>query len=234
MITRLSGGWSLNKYSGLVPLMALLSACSTVRGLSPVEAFDMPSETEKGYAALAAGDNPTAVKWLTVASNAKPDDPYLMVDLAAAYQRLGRFDQAQKLYQTVVDTAQDVTPAKVADPKLQGKSLARVAAADLALCTACAMPPEAGKAYAALADGNDPEAARWLAAAVQAKPDDLYLKLDLAAADRQLGRNDAARTLDQQIIDTAKEPTPPKLPDSPPRARTITELAAADLALLPK
>ena len=114
----------MHKYLRLLPLLALLTSCGDL---------DTRSDTEKGYAALAEGDNPRAVRWLSAASKAKPDDPYLMLDLAAAYQNLGKFDDARKLYQKVIDTAKDVTPAKVDDPKLQGKTLAEIAAADLAL-----------------------------------------------------------------------------------------------------
>jgi len=123
----------VNRYFGVVSLLALLAACSVVKDFEPESALDMPNETEKGYAALAAGDNPTAVKWLTLAAKDKPDDPYLMLDLAAAYQRLGRFDDARKLYQQGIDNAKNVTPAKVDDPKLQGRTLAEIAAADMAL-----------------------------------------------------------------------------------------------------
>jgi Tetratricopeptide repeat len=107
---------------GLIGLAALLSGCS---------AFDMPSETEKGYAALARGDYPTAVHWLSLASAAKPDDPYLMLDLAAADQKLARFDDARKLYLTVIRIGQDTVPNHVSDESLRGKTLADIATADL-------------------------------------------------------------------------------------------------------
>ena len=235
-------------------LAAALGACSAVQDFSPEHALDMPSPTEKGYAALAAGDNPTAVKWLTVAAQDKPDDPYLTVDLAAAYQRLGRFDDARKLYQGVVDTAAGVVPEKIADAKLQGRDLAQIAAADLAICSACAMPDPAIKAYQAFAAGDFAGAASQLeaAAAVSIGVDNLYLQLDQAATDRRLGRVEAARKHYQVVAEKAKDlPTDPKLPTdsktaldpklptiTPLRpeqhAKTLAEIAEADLAVLGK
>jgi|GEM_PF-5395565 Flp pilus assembly protein TadD len=220
----------------LLPLLALVAACTTIRDFEPGAAFDMPSVTEKGYAALAAGNYPTAVRWLLLATKDKPDDPYLMLDLAAAYQKLGKFAEAERRFQTVVDTAREVTPAKVGDSKLQGKTLAQIAATDLAACSSCDMPPEAGKGYSALAEGDGAAAVHWLSAASAARPDDLYFKLDLAAAEQKLGQIDAARKLYQTIV------TPPPPAAAPAAAaaapilpgRTLAQIAAADLELLAK
>jgi tetratricopeptide (TPR) repeat protein len=118
--------------------LAVLVSCKTVDatvdkvGDTADHAFDMPSNTEKGYAALAEGKNPIAIRWFTLALKDDPDNPYLKLDLAAAQVRLGRFDDARKLYQQVIDTAKDVVPEKASDPALQGKSLADIAAADMA------------------------------------------------------------------------------------------------------
>jgi tetratricopeptide (TPR) repeat protein len=115
-----------------------LAACRTVDatadavGNTAEHAFDMPSEADKGYQALASGNNPAAIKWFSLALKDDPNNAYLKLDLAAAETRLGRFDEARALYQQVIDTAKDVVPEKVADPKLQGKSLAEIAAADVA------------------------------------------------------------------------------------------------------
>jgi tetratricopeptide (TPR) repeat protein len=217
---------------GPLLLAMALGACSAVQDFSPEHALDMPSPAEKGYAALAAGDNPTAVKWLTVASQAKPDDPYLTVDLAAAYQRLGRFDDARKLYQGVVDTAAGIVPEKVADPRLEGRDLAQIAAADLAICSACALPDSAIKAYQAFAAGDFAAAVGQFdaAAAVSIGLDNLYLQLDQAATDRRLGRAEAARTLYQTVADKA----PPAAIPPAQHAKTLAEIAEADLAALGK
>ena len=55
----------MNRTRRFAPLFLVLAlgACSATKDFSAEHAFDMPSPTEKGYAALAAGDNPTAVKW---------------------------------------------------------------------------------------------------------------------------------------------------------------------------
>jgi Flp pilus assembly protein TadD len=217
---------------GPLLLAGLLGACNVVQDFSPEHALDMPSSTEKGYAALAAGDNPTAVKWLTVALKDKPDDPYLTIDLAAADQRLGKFDDAQKLYQRLVDTAAGVVPETVDDPKLQGRDLAQVAAADLALCTACGMPDPALKGYQQFAAGDFAGAAASLEAGFKAKPD-IYLQLDLGATAHRLGRDDAARLHYQGVADTAKQM---KDQGASPvlHAKTMVEIAEADLAALGK
>jgi len=219
-------------FFGPLVLVALLGACNVAQDFSPEHALDMPSPTEKGYAALAAGDNPTAVKWFTIALHDTPDDPYLTVDLAAAYQRLGRFDDARKLYQGVIDTATGVVAEKVDDAKLQGRDLAQVAAADLALCTACAMPDAALKGYRAFASGDFAGAADSLDKAFSAKPD-LYLQLDLAAANRRAGRSDAARIHYQAVADTAKK-LAGNGPSPVPHAKTLSDIAEADLAALGK
>jgi Flp pilus assembly protein TadD len=237
------------RYSALLLLLAPLVSCQPIQDFSPSHALDMPSETEKGYAALAAGDYPAAVRWLTIAATLKPENPYLMLDLAAAYQKLGRFDDAQKRYQILVDTARAVTPVKVTDPALQGKTLAQIAAADLAQCSSCDLPPEAGTAYAALAAGDDQAAQHGLDAASKARPDDLYFMLDLASADQKLGQTEAARLLYHKVIDTPPPPPPappaPK-PGTPPGVmpvvvapaiipgRTLAEIATDDLAQLTK
>lgn len=132
-------------FARLLPLLALLAACSGTAdklGDTAEHAFDMPTPAEKGYAALAAGNNPIAVRWFLVALKDKPDDPYLMLDLAAAYQNLAKFDDARQYYQKVIDKAKDVTPDNVTDPNLKGKNLADIAAANLAKLP----PPEPKKA----------------------------------------------------------------------------------------
>jgi tetratricopeptide (TPR) repeat protein len=235
------------RYSALLLLLAPLVSCQPIRDFSPTHAFDMPSETEKGYAALAAGDYPGAVRWLTVAAALKPENPYLMLDLAAAYQKLGRFDDARRRYQILVDTARAVTPDKVTDPSLQGKALARIAAADLAQCSSCDLPPEAGTAYAALASGDDQAAQHGLEAAAKARPEDLYVMLDLASVDQSVGQTDAARSLYQKVIDTPPPPppaqpvpnpaaplgtVPPVVVPVPIPGKTLAEIAADDLARL--
>ncbi len=229
----------MNRIGNIGPLLLVLAlgACSATKDFSAEHAFDMPSPTEKGYTALAAGDNPTAVKWLTIAAQDKPDDPYLTLDLAAAYQRLGRFDDARKLYQGVIDTAAGIVPEKIADPKLQGRDLAQIAAADLAICTACDMPDPALKGYQAFAAGDFAGAASQFeaAAAVSVGLDNLYLQLDQAATDRRLGRIEAARKHYQVVVEKA-EPDPKPVPVTPPakHAKTLAEIAEADLAALGK
>jgi Flp pilus assembly protein TadD len=219
----------MTRYSALLLLLAPLVSCQPIEDFSPSHALDMPSETEKGYAALAAGDYPTAVRWLTIAATLTPDNPYLMLDLGAAYQKLGRFDDAQQRYQILVDTAREVTPGNVTDPTLQGKTLAQIAAADLAQCSPCDLPPEAGTAYAALAEGDDQAAQHGLEAASKARPNDLYFMLDLASVDQRVGQTDAARILYQKVIDTP--PPPPPAPPAPPALNSGTPPGAIPIVV---
>jgi Flp pilus assembly protein TadD len=221
------------RHSGLISLLVLLAACKATAPIlnDPLSAFDLPSATEKGYAALAAGNYPIAVRWLSLVATDKPNDPYLMLDLAAAYQKLGKFDDAQRRYQILVDTAGDITPGKVTDPTLSGKSLAEIAAADLALCVSCDLSDDTRQGYAAMGAGDAAKAWHLLSDAAEAKPDDAYLRLDLAAVARKLGKFDEARSIDEKIT----EPTPPEKPVAGAPAipgRTLGEIAAADLDAL--
>jgi Flp pilus assembly protein TadD len=221
------------RQSGLLALLVLLAACKATAPIlnDPLSAFDLPSATEKGYAALAAGNYPIAVRWLSLVATDKPNDPYLMLDLAAAYQKLGKFDDAQRRYQILVDIAADITPSKVTDPALSGKSLAEIAAADLALCVSCDLSDDARRGYAALGAGDAATAWRLLSDAAAAKPDDPYLRLDLAAVARKLGKFDEARSADQKTLELAPPGKPvtgaPAIP-----GRTLDEIAAADLDAL--
>jgi Flp pilus assembly protein TadD len=223
------------RHSRLLSLLVLLASCKATAPIlnDPLSAFDLPSATEKGYAALAAGNYPIAVRWLSLVATDKPNDPYLMLDLAAAYQKLGKFDDAQRRYQILVDIAAEITPAKVTDPALSGKSLAEIAAADLALCVSCDLSDDTRQGYAALGSGDAATAWHLLSDAAAAKPDDPYLRLDLAAVARKLGKFDEARSADQKTLDLAPLGKPvagaPAIP-----GRTLGEIATADLDALPK
>ncbi|HEV2677295.1 MAG TPA: tetratricopeptide repeat protein [Aliidongia sp.] len=86
----------------------------------------------RGFEAIGTGDWLTAEQYLLQAKQAFPDDPYVLLNLGVVAQRLGRFDEARRYYQQVVDRAPDVVPVQVSDPKASGKTLADLARADLA------------------------------------------------------------------------------------------------------
>ncbi|HVJ54994.1 MAG TPA: tetratricopeptide repeat protein [Aliidongia sp.] len=96
--------------------LLLLSACSWI---------DQRTEAEKGFDMLRDGDTAHAITHLQAANAAKPDDPYIQLDLAAAYERLGQFDKARPIYEKVLQSGKDARDA-------DGKSLADLAAANLA------------------------------------------------------------------------------------------------------
>jgi len=88
----------------------------------------------RGFEALNAGDWLKAQQYLIQAKQAFPEDPYVLLNLGVVSQRLGRFDEARRYFQQVVDLAPDDVPEHVTDPNLAGRSLedlARMALATL-------------------------------------------------------------------------------------------------------
>ena len=95
----------------------LLAGCSM---------FDDRNEAQIGYDYFKAGDDGHAVIHLETAYHAKPDDPVLQYDLAAAYARVGRFADAKTYYGKVLASGKDV-PADDGS----GKTLAELAQSHL-------------------------------------------------------------------------------------------------------
>ncbi|GGF41522.1 hypothetical protein GCM10011611_54950 [Aliidongia dinghuensis] len=116
----------------LVGLALALAACgSDDPGLNQTAATAQQAY-QRGFEAIGTGDWLKAEQYLVQAKQAFPNDPYVLLNLGVVAQRLGRFAEARRYYQQVVDMAPDVIPAQVSDPDAAGKSLADLARDDLA------------------------------------------------------------------------------------------------------
>ena len=103
----------------LIPLVCAVAVggCTT-----SVVTADSP-----GYKALASGDYATAENDFKQQQAQNPHDPYLEVDLAAAYQQLGRLDLAETLDRQAMIDGKGVYPGATTDPHDQGKTVAEIA-----------------------------------------------------------------------------------------------------------
>ena len=83
-----------------------------------------------GYQAIAAGDFVTAAKRIEAERRIFPDRPELMLNLAAAYTRIGRSAEARALYDTVLErpaVAMDMpSGAVVSSHDVAARGLARL------------------------------------------------------------------------------------------------------------
>jgi tetratricopeptide (TPR) repeat protein len=87
----------------------------------------------EGYRALDAGDNAKArdIFWELYSKN--PDDPFLELNLAAAFQGLGRMDLAEPFYRKAIEDGKDVVPEITSNKTDRGKSLGMIACTNLRL-----------------------------------------------------------------------------------------------------
>jgi Tfp pilus assembly protein PilF len=80
--------------------------------------------------------------------------------------------------------------------------------------------------------GDAAHAVSHLQAALALKPDDPYVQLDLAAADDRLGKFSDAKPLYEKVLVSGKDVRP--VGAGADDHRTLADIAAADLAKLPK
>ena len=85
-----------------------------------------------GFEAMQAHDFAKAAQYFEDAAKQAPDDPYVALNLGVAYQKLGALDKARTAYQRAIKTGQGVRPARVTDPHYSGRTVAELAADDLA------------------------------------------------------------------------------------------------------
>jgi len=110
----------LNRLFAVVGLVLALGGCHQEPATDEAAAQLV---YRRGFEALNAGDWLKAQQYLIQAKQAFPDDPYVLLNLGVVAQRLGRFDEARRYFQEVVDMAPDDVPEHVSDPNLAGRSL---------------------------------------------------------------------------------------------------------------
>jgi len=95
----------------------LLSACaSTDQRLA-----------DKGFEAIENGQLVDAERVLTEALDSNPDNPYALLNLGAVYQRTGRFDQAQEMFERVIALDPQEVPARRSKFVQASKTLREIA-----------------------------------------------------------------------------------------------------------
>lgn len=104
-----------------------LAGCTSEEKTASVTADD------PGYKALATGDFSFAQNEFQPKQAKDPHDPYLELDLAVAYQQLGREDLAEALDRQAMVDGKDVHPPYTTFPRDNGKSIAEIACENIAI-----------------------------------------------------------------------------------------------------
>jgi len=107
-------------------LLALtLAACSSTGASVTVD--------DAGYKALGTGDYTTSQNEFQPKQAQNPHDPYLELDLAVAYQQLGRLDLAESLNRGAMVDGKDVKPEYTTFPRDAGKTIAEIACENIGI-----------------------------------------------------------------------------------------------------
>lgn len=85
-----------------------------------------------GYKALLSGDYATARNDFSPEQTKAPNDAYLELDLAVAYQQLGRTDLADALNRQAMANGRDIIPYYTTSDRGRGKSIADLACENIA------------------------------------------------------------------------------------------------------
>jgi hypothetical protein len=88
---------------------------------------------DPGFKALATGDYTSSQNEFQTEAAKKPHDPYLELDLGAAYQNLGRLDLAEVLYRQAMVDGKNVFPPYTTFERDKGKSIADIACENIAI-----------------------------------------------------------------------------------------------------
>ena len=107
-----------------VALALATAGCAKTVGVDP---------SSLGYKDLSAHDYTGARDAFAEADAKDPHDPFVELNLAAAYQNLGRMDLAEPLYVSVLDDGKGVRPEETTNPSDSGKTLAEIACTNLHL-----------------------------------------------------------------------------------------------------
>ncbi len=132
----------LNRIVPLLPVAALVVACSTMAACSTQSSSDKEAADTSGnstpafahgYTALKDGDYSNAQRNFEVAYQKRPDDPYEEMDLGAAYQNEGLIDKALPLYMQAETNGHGVVPAYTTKDSDNGKTIPQIVQTNLAL-----------------------------------------------------------------------------------------------------
>jgi outer membrane protein OmpA-like peptidoglycan-associated protein len=108
----------------LILLGASLAGCDTFMGGGPTASVTVD---DPGYKALATGDYTKSREEFEPAQAKAPRDPYLELDLAVAYQQLGRMDLAEALDRQAMVDGKDVYPPYTTFDRDKGHTIAYIA-----------------------------------------------------------------------------------------------------------
>ena len=101
---------------------------------------------DPGFQALASGDYQKSRDVFEPEQAKAPHDPYLELDLAVAYQQLGRMDLAEALYRQAMVDGKDVYPSVTTFDRDKGKSIGDIACENISIgmkSSSCEAPPPA-------------------------------------------------------------------------------------------
>lgn len=89
------------------------------------------AEATSGYNALKAGNYAKARTDLEKAYAKAPNDPYVQLNLGAAYQNTGEMAKARDLFTKVLVSGKNEVATDSSDPNKTGQTLAQIAQANL-------------------------------------------------------------------------------------------------------
>ncbi len=116
--------------AGAVALGAVLLVAGCNDGPDPAEQLKL--DYRIGFEALQQHDFARAAQALGEAAKLDPGDPYVLLNLGVAYQRLGELDKARAAYEGAAKSGEGVRPARVTDPHYSGRTVAELARDNLA------------------------------------------------------------------------------------------------------
>jgi len=172
----------LIKARRLLPLLLLGAALAGCEHMGMGNNGPTASVTvdDPGYKALGTGDYTKAREEFEPAQAKAPHDPYLELDLAVAYQQLGRMDLAEALYREAMVDGKNIVPPYTTFDRDKGKSIADIGCENIEIglktssCEAMAPqqpPPPAVRNFIVFFDFNKsnltPEAHAVIAEAVK-------------------------------------------------------------------
>ncbi len=108
----------------LLVLAVAAQGCTETVGVDPSGA---------AYKALDAHDYAGAREAFATAYAKAPHDPFVELDLGAAYQNLGRMDLAEPFYRGVLEDGKGIKPESTTNVSDAGKTLDQIACTDLRL-----------------------------------------------------------------------------------------------------